>query len=83
MNIWFVFSIFLLLCLIPCGIVSLRGSEMERLLGLQSAQLIMVFAVFLIAEGLQRAIFLDVALTLAIMSFASSLVFIRFLERWL
>lgn len=56
---------------------------MERLLGLQSAQLIMVFAVFLIAEGLQRAIFLDVALTLAIMSFASSLVFIRFLERWL
>jgi len=83
MNVWFVFSILLLLCLIPCGLVSLRGAVMERMLALQTAQIIMVFTILLTAEGLHRTIYQDVALTLAIMSFVSSLAFIRFLERWL
>ncbi len=83
MNIWFVFAILLLLCLIPCGIVSLRGAVMERVLALQVTQIIMVFTMLLIVEGLHRPILLDVALTLAVITFTSSLAFTRFLERWL
>jgi multicomponent Na+:H+ antiporter subunit F len=37
----------------------------------------------LLAEGFGRLPFFDLALTLALLSFAGGLVFARFLERWL
>jgi multicomponent Na+:H+ antiporter subunit F len=83
MNAWLVFATVLLFCLVPCGIVCMRGKVMDRLVALELAQIITILLLLLLAEGFHRAIYDDVALTLAILSFASSLAFIRFLERWL
>jgi len=83
MNAWLVFATILLICLVPCGIVCMRGKVMDRLVALELAQIITILLLLLLAEGFHRAIYDDVALTLAILSFASSLAFVRFLERWL
>jgi multisubunit Na+/H+ antiporter MnhF subunit len=56
---------------------------MERLLGLQLGQIIGVLILVALSEGYGRDIYLDAALVLAVLSLASALVFIRFLERWL
>lgn len=83
MNFWLIFATILLLSLVPCGILCMRGKVMDRLVAIELAQIIAILLLLLLAEGYHRAIYDDVALTLAILSFASSLAFIRFLERWL
>lgn len=83
MNIWLMAALIILLCLIPCGWVCFRGSVMERFAALQMAQLLAVIVMLLMAEGYQRSIYFDLALVLGSLSFASGLVYIRFLERWL
>ena len=83
MNAWFVTAIALLLALVPCGITCLRGKTMDRLVALQLAGVITVLALLMLAVGYRRAPYFDVALTLAILSAAGSLAFVRFLERWL
>jgi multisubunit Na+/H+ antiporter MnhF subunit len=35
-----------------------------------------------LAQGFERAIYLDLAVALALLSFAGGLVFVHFLERW-
>ena len=39
-------------------------------------------ALLMIAQGLRRDPFMDLALVSAILSFAGALTFVRFLERW-
>lgn len=39
-------------------------------------------AFLLLAEGFDRSIYFDLALTYAVASFVTNLVFVRFLERW-
>jgi multisubunit Na+/H+ antiporter MnhF subunit len=56
---------------------------MDRLVALQLAGVITVLALLMLAVGYRRAPYFDVALTLAILSAAGSLAFVRFLERWL
>jgi multicomponent Na+:H+ antiporter subunit F len=73
----------MLLCLIPCGIACLRGEAVNRLVGLEAAGLIASLVLVLLAEGLNRPPFLDLALALALLSFGGGLVFARFLERWM
>ncbi len=83
MNLWLIGAIALLLCLIPCGLVCLRGDPIDRLVGLEGAGIIATMTFMLLAEGMHRAPFYDLALTLALLSFAGGLVFTRFLERWM
>jgi multicomponent Na+:H+ antiporter subunit F len=83
MNVWLVFAGLLLLNLIPCGWICLRGSIMERFAALQMAQILTVLVLLLLAEGYRRAIYFDLALVMAVLCFASGLVYVRFLERWL
>lgn len=73
----------MLLALVPCGLRLLFGTTMERLLGLQMASTVVVFALLLFAEGCARGIYFDVALTLALLSFAGGQTYARLLERWL
>lgn len=80
---WLTAAAALLLGLIPCAYVVLRGSLMERFVGLQMAQIITTLALVLLAEGYHRSVYFDMSLTLAVLSFGSGLVFARFLERWL
>ncbi len=81
--IWLIAAAAILLGLAPCCIVVLRGRMMERFVGLQLAQVIVVITMIMMAVGYGRSIYLDVALVMAVLALASGLVFVRFLERWL
>jgi multicomponent Na+:H+ antiporter subunit F len=81
-NIWFAAALALILGLIPCGLVVFREAPMDRLVGLELASVIVCLILLLVAQGLHRPPFFDLALALALLSFAGGLVFARFLERW-
>ncbi len=83
MNLWLLVATILLLAMLPCGWICLTGKIMERFAALQMAQLLTVLVLLLLAEGYERDIYLDMALVLAVLSLASGLVYVRFLERWL
>lgn len=79
---WTVAAIALLLGLVPCGVVCLRGQPTERLVGLEMAGNLDTLVLLLLAVAYRRSIYLDLALALALLTFAGGLVFVRFLERW-
>lgn len=83
MNLWLISALILIVCTIPCGWICVTGKIMERFAALQMAQVLTVLILLLLAEGYRRAIYFDVALVMAVLSFASGLVYVRFLERWL
>lgn len=80
--IWLGAAGVLLLGMIPCGWVVHRAGVLDALVALQLAGVIATLALLLIAEGIGRTILLDVALVSSVLSFAGSLAFARFLERW-
>jgi multicomponent Na+:H+ antiporter subunit F len=80
-NEWFVASFALLAGLVPCGIAVLRGGPVERLVALEVAGTVETLVLLLLAQAYGRPAYSDVALTLALLSFAGGLVFARFLER--
>ncbi|HET7787675.1 MAG TPA: monovalent cation/H+ antiporter complex subunit F [Myxococcales bacterium] len=70
--------------LLPCAAVALRADDaMERVVALEMASVLLTVALVMLAEAMQRPLFLDLALTQALLSFGGGLVFARFLERWL
>jgi multicomponent Na+:H+ antiporter subunit F len=79
---WTVAAFALLLGLVPCGVVCLRGEPTERLVGLEMAANLEALVLLLLAVAYRRSIYLDLALALALLTFAGGLVFARFLERW-
>jgi multicomponent Na+:H+ antiporter subunit F len=81
-NAWLIAATVLLLGLIPCAVVMLRGSAIEALVGLQMAGVLETVVLLLLAEGFHRPAFFDLALVLALLSLAGGLVFARMLERW-
>ena len=83
MNVWLTGSTVLLFALVPCGIASFRGDAMERLVGLEMAGMVVTLLLVMLAQGMGRVNFYDLALALALLSFGGGLVFVRFLERWL
>jgi multicomponent Na+:H+ antiporter subunit F len=83
MNVWLIAAIAILWALVPCGIVCFRGDAVNRLIGLQTATVIVNLALMLLAQAFQRPSFHDLAVVMAILSFGGGLVFARFLERWL
>ena len=82
MNAWLVAATALLLGLVPCLVVMVRGSIVEALVGLQMAGVLETVTLMVLAEGFHRAPFQDLALALALLTLASGLVFARMLERW-
>lgn len=83
MNAWFLAAVVLLIGLVPCAIVLFRGTPMERLVGLEMAGTVDTIVLLVLAEAYGQAIFFDLAVVLALLTFAGGLVFARFLERWL
>ena len=80
---WMIASAVLLVCVVPCSIAVFRGTPMERLLGLEMAGIVETMFLVTFAIGINRPNFLDLALAIALLCFGGSMVFIRFLERWL
>ena len=65
------------LCLARTGV----GSVLSRLVGLQLAGTVVSLVLVLVADGAGRSSYLDLALVLSLLSFAGSLVFLRFIQR--
>jgi multicomponent Na+:H+ antiporter subunit F len=82
-NAWLISATVLLFALVPAGIITFRGSSMDRLVGLEMASILTTLTLMLLAQGFQRIPFYDIALAAALLSFGGGLVFVRFLERWL
>jgi multisubunit Na+/H+ antiporter MnhF subunit len=83
MNAWLLAAAVLLFGLIPCGIVSYRGSAMDRLVGLEMAGIVESLLLILLAQAMHNPNFYDLALAMSLLAFGGGLVFVRFLERWL
>lgn len=82
MNAWLLgAAVLCVTALLPGLIAAGRGDAVERLIGLQLATIAAVAALVLVAHGLERAVYLDTALVLALLSLAGGLVFARFLSR--
>jgi multicomponent Na+:H+ antiporter subunit F len=76
-------AIALLLCLAGPFVRCIRGDIVSRLVALEGASSICVIVLLCLAEADRRVSFVDLSLTLALLSFGAGLVFARFLERWL
>lgn len=83
MNAWlFAATVLLVAGLLPCLIATMRSGPVQRLVGLELAGVVSTVVLLLLAQGFSRTAYIDLALVLALLSFAGSLVFARFLERW-
>jgi multicomponent Na+:H+ antiporter subunit F len=81
MNEWQIAAAPLIAALVPCGWLCLRRSFADGLVALQLAGILASLTVLLLAEAEDREPFADLALVLAVLSFAGTLLFARFLER--
>jgi multisubunit Na+/H+ antiporter MnhF subunit len=84
MNAWlWAATVLMTVGMAPCLAVTMRSGALERLVGLELAGVVATLVLLLLAQGLGRSSFIDLALVLSLLSFAGSLVFARFFERWL
>ena len=83
MNVWYAAAAPILLCLIPCVIVAVRGTTVDALIALEVATAVTVVVLLLAEQGMQRQTFFDVSLALAVLALPSTLLFARFYRRWL
>jgi multisubunit Na+/H+ antiporter MnhF subunit len=83
MSIWFLGTIGFVLVTLPCAIALARLPIMDALVALQLGAGACVLALTALAIGLNRPSFLDIALTLALLSYPASMLFAHFFERWL
>ena len=80
MNPWLLSAAVLLPALLPCGVVVVRAARpFERLVALQLAGNVAALVLLLLAQGMGRPSFGDVALLLALLSLPGSLLFVHFL----
>ena len=83
MNVWLIAAVLFVACLIPCLVRCMRGTELDRLIGLETGALVETQVLLLMSEAFHREPFYDLALALALLSLAGGLVFVHFLERWM
>ncbi len=83
MNPWMTTAVITGGCLIPCAWMCLRGSAEHRLVGLEMTGILITILLMLLTLGYGRLPFMDLPLTLAVLSFGAGVVFARFLEKHL
>lgn len=83
MNAWMATAITVGACLVPCAWTCLRGSAERRLVGLEMTSIIVIVELVLLTLAYGRLPFIDLPLTLAMLTFGAGLVFARFLEKHL
>jgi len=83
MSPWLIAAYAVGACLVPCAFMCLRGSPEHRLAGLEMTSTIVAILLALMTVGLNRLVFMDLPLTVAVLTLGSGLVFARFLEKHL
>ena len=83
MNAWLVAGTALLVGLLPCLVVCLRAPIMDAVVALELTGVVVTLVLLVLAEGFDRSSYMILPLVLSVLSFAGSLVYVRFLDRWL
>jgi multicomponent Na+:H+ antiporter subunit F len=81
MNEWLIAATVLFAALAACGAVCFFAEPVSGLVALELAGVVATAILLLLAEGFHRQAFVDLALVLAVLTFAGSLTFVRLLER--
>lgn len=81
MTLWLVGAAVLVAMLVPLAAVAAFGTPDDGLVALELASILVTVALLLMAVGLGRQIFGDLALVLAVGAFAGSLAYAVLLER--
>jgi multicomponent Na+:H+ antiporter subunit F len=82
-NSFVIAAIAMLVAVIPCGIVMIRGQLMDAVVAYEAVSSVVLMVLVLLAEGFRRSGEFELPVLLALLLFGSGLVFVRFLERWL
>ena len=82
MNVFLVAATVLLASVAPLVVLAVRAQAPVGLVALELSSTIVTLVLMLVAQGTNRQPFFDLALVSALLSFAGSLAFARFLERW-
>ena len=82
MTLWLTAAAVLLLGLIPCLAVAVRGEAVDGVVGLAAAGVVVTLVLLILAVGFERSVYGDVAVVAAVLSFSGGLVFVQYLERW-
>ncbi len=82
-DAWLAVAALLLLSMVPAWWVAARAEAMDRLAALQAGSTGTTLVVLALAAGSGRALYVNVALAIALVSPIGTLLFARFLERWL
>jgi multicomponent Na+:H+ antiporter subunit F len=80
-NEWLIAALVLLVAMLPLLGVCFLCDAVDGLVALQVAGTDAAFILVLLSEGIGRQAFADLAIVLALLSFAGSLAFSYFLER--
>jgi multisubunit Na+/H+ antiporter MnhF subunit len=76
-------AIAMLVALVPAGLVIVRGTLADAVVGFEFITSVAVMVFALLAEGFKRSSLFEFPVLLAVLLFGSGLVFVRALERWL
>lgn len=77
---WLAAAVAMVAMLIPLGLRAMRGSPLDRLVTLELASATQTIVLILLAEGFDRDVYFELAVVMAVLSFAGNLVYARFLE---
>lgn len=83
MNIWQLAAQVMIFALVPLAWTAMRGDARLRLVSFFMAGVVTTLLMMLLTMAFQREVMMDVAITLALMSFGGGIVFSRFFERHL
>jgi multicomponent Na+:H+ antiporter subunit F len=82
-NQWLLGAVALLVLLLPAGLLTLRGSVLDRVVAMQLTSTIGTLAIVLLAQGFGRDVYFDLGVVTAVLSFAGTLFYLRAIEAWL
>jgi multisubunit Na+/H+ antiporter MnhF subunit len=83
MNLWLAAALALLPPLAAAGWVAATADLENRLAALELASTLAVFMLVLLSAGYDQPSFVDLGLTLVLLSFPGALAYAHFLERWI
>ncbi len=83
MNIWELAAQVMIFAIVPLTWMCVRGEPRQRLVGFYMAGVVITLVMMLLTMAFNRMPLMDLAITLALMSFGGGIVFAHFFERHL
>ena len=81
MNEWLWAGAAMVGLLVPCALLAMRGTILDRVVAFELGSSITSLALVVLAEAFDRSIYFDLALVFTAMQYGATLMVVRFLER--